>query len=171
MTAKKKILGVFTYFDDLLNAIKALKKEGVAIDNVYSPTARHEILSLMELPLLSKVRFFTLAGAITGVFTAIGLVIYTAVQWNLIVSGKPVVPTVPTVIVAFELLILFGILFTMFGWLFKSRLPRFTLPSGYDVRFSDNRFGILVSLKSERPEEVSILLKEAGAEEIHEIDE
>jgi hypothetical protein len=169
MSGKPALMGIFSYLDDLLNALKAVKERDVKIDTVYSPIHRHEIIDALGLKQLSTVRFFTLAGGILGVLTGIGLVVYTSLQWKLIVGGKPVIPTVPTVIVAFEFCILFSILFNLLGWVIKSRMPKFSMPDHYDPRFTEDRFGVLVLCPEADQEEVTRILREAGAEEVHEV--
>jgi hypothetical protein len=85
------------------------------------------------------------------------------------VSGKPIVPWIPFVIVGFEFLILFGVLLSFAGMLIHSRLPQRALPAYYDPRFSDDRFGLLIVCRQDEREKIAGLLKEAGAEEIHDI--
>ena len=53
--------------------------------------------------------------------------------------------------------------------LVTTRLPQWHIPAYYDPRFSIDRFGILVRGVETSQEEVSKILKDAGAEEVHEI--
>jgi len=170
MAQKQGLLGSFAYLDDLLEALKAVREQGLTIDAVYSPLPRHEIREAMRLK-TSPVRYFTLTGGILGVCTGVFLVVYTVLQWRFIVSGKPIVPFVPTVIVAFEFCILLGVLFNLTGMLINLRLPKFRLPAHYDVRFNQDRFGVLVLCSESEREGVSSLLMEAGAEEVQEVEE
>jgi hypothetical protein len=163
------VLGIFTSFDELLAAIRGLRQRNIKVHTVYSPTPRHEIGAALGLEVLSGVRFFTLVGGVTGILAAIALVAYSASRWMLIVSGKPPIPTVPLVIVAFEFLILFSILFNIAGMLIYSRLPAARLPDHYDTRFSEDHFGILVRGSDGEKETVTEILKGAGAEEVHEV--
>ena len=89
--------------------------------------------------------YFTLAGGIIGFFSGIGLAIYTALQWNLIVSGKPVVALIPFLIVGFEFTILFAVFGNVLGLLFQTNLPEFQSLRIYDPRCSGEHFGILAS--------------------------
>lgn len=163
------VLGIFTSFDELLAAIAGLRQKNIKVHTVYSPTPRHEIGQALGLSALSGVRYFTLIGGVAGILAAIGLVVYSASRWMLIVSGKPPIPTVPTVIVAFELLILFSIFFNLAGMLIFGRIPTTRLPDHYDTRFSEDHFGILVRGSGEEKEKAMEILKRAGAEEVHEI--
>lgn len=167
MTRQQALMAIFVYLDDLLAAIKAL--EGKARDlTVYSPAAHKEInKALRQKP--SPVRFYTFFGGLLGLVSGFSLAVYTALQWKFVVSGKPIIPWIPFVIVGFELLILFGVFASFAGLLIHSRLPRRRLPDYYDPRFSDNRFGLKVSYHSEDREKLTVLLQEAGAVEIHDL--
>lgn len=164
---KPMLIGVFTYLDEIVGALKALRDRGLEIHKVYSPVPSHHIRDAMGLK-PSMVRYFTLFGGILGVVVGIGLVVYTSLQWKFIVGGKPVVPKVPTVIVAFEFCILLSILFNLLGLMTTTRLPKLSLPVYYDPAFTQDRFGVLVVCREGETQEVAEMLKEAGAEEVHE---
>ncbi|MBI4762995.1 MAG: DUF3341 domain-containing protein [Deltaproteobacteria bacterium] len=162
------LLGIFIYLDDLLAAIKALDGKGLDL-TIYSPSAQGEIKeALRQNP--SPVRYYTLFGGLFGLISGFFLAYYTVLQWKFVVSGKPVIPWIPFVIVGFEFLILFGVFISFAGMLIHSRLPRRRLPVYYDPRFSDNRFGLLVACSSQDREKMAGLLREAGAEEIHDLE-
>jgi molybdopterin-containing oxidoreductase family membrane subunit len=161
-------MGIFVYLDDLLVAIKALDGKGQDF-TVYSPAAHGEIKeALQQKP--SPVRYYTLFGSLLGLISGFSLAVYTVLQWKFVVSGKPIIPWIPFVIIGFEFLILFGVLISFAGLLIHIRLPRRRLPVSYDPRFSDNRFGLLISCSSKEREKFAALLKKAGAEEIHDVE-
>lgn len=170
MAERTGLLGVFSYLDDLLAALRTFDKHNRPVHAVYSPVPRHEIREALGLK-PSSVRYFTLTGGILGLCTGVGLLVYTCLQWKFIVSGKPVVPFVPAVVVGFEFCILLGVLFNLLGMLTRARLPQLRLSSHYDDRFSQNRFGVVVLCTAQEREDVSKVLQEAGAEEIHEVRE
>ena len=161
----KGVVGIFAYLDDLLKAIHALNGANFRIDQVHSPTARHEIHEALGCG-SSPIRYFTLAGGAIGVLFGLALATYAHVQWHLITSGKPVLAWIPFFVIAFECCILFGVLSTLLGLSIMSGLPRFRIPVSYDPRFSQDRFGILVSCGEEEEETVTRLLRDAGAEEV-----
>ena len=161
------LMGVYEYFDDFLKGLKAVK-EGEFEFTTFTPTARHELTEAVGAK-PSPVRRYTLTGGILGVVLGPALGVYTVLAWKFVVSGKPVIPWIPFVIVAFEFTILLGVLFTFAGMLISARLPNRRLPSYYDPRFSLDRFGIMVSCGNEELENVKRLLREAGAEEVHEL--
>ena len=164
---KLAFMGIFAYLDDLIEAVEGLKR-AKANFTVYTPVPRHEIREAIGMK-PSPVRYFTLFGAIFGIISGLGLAVFTVLQWKFIVSGKPIVPWAPFVIIAFEFCILLGVLITVIGMLVTTRLPQLHIPPYYDPRFSVDRFGILVRGVETRQEEVSKILKDAGAEEVHEI--
>ncbi len=168
MASKLGVLGIFSYLDNLLAAIKSLRERQLKIETVYSPTARPEIQQAMGLR-PSSVRYFTLCGGLLGATTGMGLASYAHLQWNFVTSGKPVLAWIPFVIVGFEFTILLGILFTLAGLLIQTRLPRVRIPNHYDPRFTQDRFGIVVSCGEAEREIVFKILKDAGAEEVHEV--
>ena len=168
MTRQQALMGIFADLDDLLAAIKAL--DGKAQDlTVYSPAAHGEIKeALRQKP--SPVRYYTLFGGLFGLITGFSLAVYTVLQWKFVVSGKPIIPWIPFVIIGFEFLILFGVIISFAGMLIHSRLPRLLLPVHYDPRFSNDRFGLLIACSSQDREKLAGLLQEAGAEEIHDLE-
>jgi molybdopterin-containing oxidoreductase family membrane subunit len=103
---------------------------------------------------------------LTGTATGFALTIWTALKWNLITGGKPVVSIPPFVVIAFEMTILLGGLCTLLGLLVTSRLPSFKLSPRYDPRFSADRFGIEVTCEAAERRAVEDLLRGAGAEEV-----
>jgi len=160
------LIGVFKYLDDLVGALEVIRRNELKIQSVYSPVRSHEVLDALGLK-SSPVRYFTLVGAILGIATGFGLATYTALQWKFIVSGKPAVPRVPYVIIAFEFCILLGVFWNLASMWAKSRLPRLGLPPSYDPRFSRDRFGVMVLCSESDREKVMDILTQAGAEEVH----
>jgi hypothetical protein len=171
MAGKTAVVGVYEFLNELVAAIDALKRENIPVDTVYSPVPRHEIREALGISELSRVRFFTLTGAVLGIATGVFLVWYTSIQWYFIVGGKPAVPKVPAVIPAFEFLILIAVFFNLGAMLRKNRLPKFSLPAHFDGRFSQDRFGILVYCPEEQRERVKKIMEETGAEEVRRIEE
>ena len=162
------LLGIFCYLDDVLRALRRLKELNIQVHTVYSPARCDEIMEALEIK-PSPVRFFTLAGGVLGVIAGFALSIYTAVQWRFVVSGKPPVPLIPYVIEGFEVCILLSVFLNLAGIFLLTGMPRFRLPGHYDARFSEDRYGIVAFCPDGRETELSGLLKEAGAEEIHDV--
>jgi hypothetical protein len=160
-----KLLGVYSYVDDILGALGRLKGEDVKVETVYSPAPNEQLeRALGTRP--SPVRYFVLFGAMCGVVFGIYLAVYTATRWNLIVWGKPPVSIVPYVVLAFEFAVLFGVLAGILGFLVLSRMPNYSIPQHFDPLFTVDRFGLLLSCPPEARDRISALMLESGAEEV-----
>jgi len=162
------LLGIFPHLDDLLGALRQVKKEGFKILTVFSPIHFSEIQeTLGHKP--SVVRYFCLAGGILGGMSLVGLAVYAHLSFRLVTSGKPVLAWIPFVVVFFEGTVLLAVIFAVAAWVLKGRLPRVRSNPAYDPRFSEDRFGILVGYQGEEREAIRELLVEAGAEEIRDV--
>jgi hypothetical protein len=162
------VVGIFSYLDDVMLCIRLLREGRWTIEHVYSPTPRHEIQAVFDLR-TSSIRYFTFVGGAVGALFGLALPTYAHLQWHLITSGKPLLAWIPFFVIAFECCILFGVLSTLLGLSIMTRLPRFRLSDAYDSRFSQDRFGILVSCDEAEQETVLKLLMEAGAEEVRKV--
>jgi molybdopterin-containing oxidoreductase family membrane subunit len=103
-------------------------------------------------------------GGIIGFFTGFALAVYTAVQWNIIVSGKPVVAWIPFLIVGFEFTILFAVFGNVVGLLTQARLPEFDTLRAYDPRFSGEYFGIVATCDEGEEQKLKDFLASMGGE-------
>ena len=169
MAILRGLVGVFIYLDDVLNAIRKLNGEKIAIRNVYSPLRRPEILEAMEMK-PSRIRLVTLIAAILGGCSGLALATYAHLRWNLITSGKPVLPWIAWVVIFFEVLILVSVLSTVAALLIAGRIPRINYgKGGYSPRFSGDRFGVEVYGSAAELDRARRILEESGAEGIDEI--
>jgi ActD protein len=162
------VLGIFAHVDTATRAIRELRTRGMRSIATYSPVPLddfEEALTGHGLP-RSPVRLFTLVGALTGTASGFALTIWTALKWNLITGGKPVVSIPPFVPIAYELTILLGGLCTVLGLFVTARLPSLAVSPRYDPRFSTDRFGVEVACEAVERSAVEDLLRSAGAEEI-----
>ena len=162
-----RVVGVFAHVDTTVNALEELRAKGYHDLEVYSPVPVHEIADVLERDRpVSRVRIFTLLGALTGTFSGFFLTIWSAMKWNLVVGGKPIAAIPPFVVIAFELTILFGGIATLIGMVTLGRLPRFRPTASFDPRFTNDRFGVVVQCAAERSGSVKEILERSGAEEV-----
>ncbi len=163
MEVKRYIMGLFKDEEGAVGAIESLKTSAFKLHKVHSPVPSHRIMEALGGP-ESKVGYFTLVGGILGFFTGFLLAIYTASEWRLIVSGKPVVALVPFFIVGFEFTILFGVFGNIIGLLTQARLPRWKNLKQYDERCSGEHFGVVAQCDDADQDRLMAFFIEKGAE-------
>ena len=167
MTTTANVLGVFAHVDTTIQAIRDLRAKGFSDLTVYTPVPVEEIEHEVEkVRPLSKVRLFTLVGALTGTATGFFLTIWSSLKWELVTGGKAPVSIPPFVIIAFELTILLGGLASALAVLVLGHLPKLRPSATYDPRFTLDRFGVAVACLPEHVESVRSMLTAAGAEEV-----
>ncbi|HUF93337.1 MAG TPA: DUF3341 domain-containing protein [Candidatus Limnocylindria bacterium] len=161
------VLGVFAHVDTTVRALEELKAKGYHDLTVYSPVPVHEIEDVVERDRpVSRVRLFTMIGALTGTVSGFLLTLWSSVKWDIIVGGKAAASIPPYVVIAFELTILFGGLATLIGMVVLGRLPRLRPSPSFDPRFTNDRFGVAVHCSPDRSPSVRDILRTAGAEEV-----
>ena len=163
MSAEYRVMGLFMDEKRAISAIEAIKDSPWQLHRVHSPIPSHKISDALELK-KSKVGYFTLAGGITGFFSGFLLAAFTASQWNLIVSGKPIIALVPFFIVGFEFTILFAIFGNVVGLIHQMQLPEFKGLEQYDPRCSGHHFGVTVSCKADDLERLKLFFQNKGGE-------
>ncbi len=165
MSDSIQIVGVFSGEQECAHGIESLRRAGYPRPRVFSPIPSEKILEALEMP-KSPVRVCVLIGGIIGVLTGFALTIGTSLTWPHVAGGKPIISIPPYIIIAFELMILFGALSGVGSFLIFGRFPRLQSQPGYSPRFSDDRFGVLVNCAQGESTRVEMLLKDAGAEEV-----
>lgn len=163
MAAEPRVMGLFADDAKAARAIRELAEAGFTFRRAHGPILSERIREATGGH-GSPVGWFTLAGGIFGFAFGFALAIFTASQWNLIVSGKPVIALVPFLVVGFECTILFSVLGNVVGLLVCTRLPDFRGLEAYDPRCSGDRFGVLASCPAGREGELLEFFRKKGAE-------
>src|SRR5687768_18438881 len=84
------VVGVFQHVDTTVKALEELRAKGYHDLTVYTPIPVHEIEDVLERDRpVSRVRVFTLLGALAGLVAAWLLTQWTSMKWALFVGGKP----------------------------------------------------------------------------------
>lgn len=116
-------------FDDKHEFVKKLEQlvhSGVPRNTIrtFTPYLVHEAEELLDSS-QSGVRFFTGAGAVTGLAAGFAFTIFTVFDWpsTLITGGKPLVSLPAFLVIAYELTILIGCLTAFVGFLGLARMP------------------------------------------------
>ena len=163
MPLERYIMGLFKDEDQVVAAINDLKQSSYKFIRVNIPFPSHKIMDALKLK-KSMVGWFTLGGGIFGFLVGFALAVYTATQWDLIVSGKPIIAIVPFVVVGFEATILCAIFGNILGLLTQGRLPSFKGLKYYDPRCSGEHFGILASCAAEQEDGLKNFFRQQGGE-------
>jgi hypothetical protein len=165
MSNQLDIISVFTDEEHCAHAVERVRREKVDSFRVFAPVPSEKISESIGLG-RSPVRRWVLTGGILGIISGFALTIGTSMEWNLDAGGKPVASIPPYVIIAFELMVLFGGILAVLGFLFHARMPALEPISGYLPRFGSDRFGLAVRCSEADGARVEALLRAAGAEEI-----
>jgi len=109
MSENKKILAIYSYMDLLIDTIKELRSKGFEDIRAFSPVPSHEIEDALDKGYEpSKVKYFTLCGAILGACVGAAFTVLTSLDWPIVTSAKPIVSVPPYMIIIFECMILIG---------------------------------------------------------------
>jgi hypothetical protein len=165
-TMESGVLGAFKYEDAAIDAITRLKSSGYRDLTVYSAAPNHHIEEALDQP-VSWVRAFTLIGGLTGCTAGFGMTIWMSLDGPLRVGGKPIAAIPPYVVLAFELTILYGAMFTVLGIVILSAMKSLKRRP-FKEAFSDDRIGIFVPCGPDQRPAVARFLTEVGSEEVTE---
>ncbi len=164
MSPEVELVGAFTNEESLLGCVERLRQARARF-RVYSPIPMpHVNAAIYQRP--SFVRWWVLLGGITGAVSAFVLTIGTSLEWNLVAGGKPIASLPPYIIIAFEMMVLFGGISAVLGWILLSNLPTFEPLSGYRSRFTADEFGVVVRCAEDETPRLESMLREAGAQDI-----
>jgi len=163
------VWAIFEYLDETTDTIEQVREQGVQ-PTVITPCPRHEIDHALGNP-STIVPWIALAFGALGCLIGFSLPAWTASDWVLPVSGKPIVAIPPFTIIGFELTILFTAIHTLLGLAILGIIDsfRFPIPNAEKSypRFQRARFGGVVRCDAATSEEFEAIMKKNGAEEVH----
>ncbi len=163
MATDISVIGLFPDEQKTAAVIESISGYPWQIDRVHSPFPSHRIFDALKLK-KSPIGWITLVGGIIGFFSGFSLAIYTALEWKLIVWGKPIVAWIPFVIVGFEFTILFSVFANVLGLLFVGNLPDYQGLKKYDPRCSGEYFGIVATCTEGEQDKVIEFFQNQGGE-------
>ena len=117
------------------------------------------------------IKRFTFLGGLFGGLFGFALAAGTAVLYLHPVGGRPIITIPPYLIITYEMLIFFGILFTVAGFFISSRLPAFR-DRVYLPETAVDKFAVSVTCDNEEHlKRAEAILHEAGAEKVQAVEE
>ncbi len=119
----------------------------------------------------SPVRWVSLAGGLIGIATAVFITVWMSQNYPLVVGGKSIVSWPPFLVVCFELMVLFGAIFSVLGFLWFAYLPNYRPSNAYRPELAVDRFALYFPCGPDSPERARAdqLLRETGARDVHDV--
>jgi hypothetical protein len=141
------VMGEFSEPEDLVEAGRRIRAMGYSKIDAMTPFPVHGIDEAIGIP-YSKIGWIVICGALAGITTAQVLIYYVgAIDYPLIIGGKPLFDFTYSIPPTFELAVLFSAITTFMCTWALSGLPRLYHPSmNYRNahRASDDRFLLVV---------------------------
>ena len=179
MSANPKPYGLLAEFDntaDVLHAAEKIRNAGFRSWDVYMPFPIHGMDKAMGLK-NSKVGWFSFIGGVSGYTTGMLMIWWmNAVDYKLMIGGKPMFSPNAAFPPSYELTILFGAFGAILGMLFLNRLPRLNHPLLKHKRFalaSHDKFYVVIETADPKYSEVETrkLLETAGSKRIEMVED
>lgn len=161
---------------DVMHAAEAVRDAGYRRWDVFSPYPIHGMDAAMGLK-NSKVGWFSFTGGVLGYTTGMLMIWFlNAVDYPIIVGGKPMFSPFGAFPPSYELTILFGSFGALLGMLFLNRLPRLHHPLLKNARFAQvthDRFYVVIETTDPKysESEARKLLETAGSKHIEMVGE
>ena len=163
-------VGVFHGPDSALTAAGKLKGAGFATLELMSPVPMEGVEEVLGEK-KSVIKHFTFFGGLIGGISGFLLAAGTAVLWAHPTGGRPIIAIPPYLIITYELTILFGILFTVLGFLISARLPAIR-DRVYVPESAVDKFVVTVACDNDEDfKRAEAILLETGAEQVRELAE
>jgi hypothetical protein len=178
MSASKPY-GLLAEFDkpaDVMHAAEQVRDAGYKVWDVHTPYPIHGMDEAMGLK-NSKVGWFSFFGGLTGYTSGMLLIWWTnAVDYKIMIGGKPMFSPFGAFPPSYELTILFGAFGALLGMLFLNRLPRLHHPLLKHDRFklvTHDKYFIVIETADPKysPKETRELLEKAGSKRIELVEE
>lgn len=167
MAVKKFVVGCFYDEQVLFPAVKAVRKQGYKIHDVYTPMPIHGLDAAMGLrdTSLHTAGFIY---AITGTATALGFITWAlTTDWPLNFGGKPHFSLPAWIPIIFELTVLFSAVGMVLTFCYLCQLAPFVKKDHFHLRATDDTFVMAIECNDRtNEEEVKQFLAGLGAQEI-----
>jgi hypothetical protein len=170
------IIAEFRTAASVLHAAEKVRDAGYRRWDVFTPFPVHGMDKAMGLK-NSKVGWFSFIGGVIGYTTGMLMIWWmNAVDYRLVVGGKPMFSPYSAFPPSYELTILFGAFGSLGGMLFLNRLPRLYHPLLKNKRFAlvtHDRFFVVIETDDPKfsETETRALLEKAGSRHIEMVEE
>src|SRR5260370_41008194 len=160
----------------VLHAAEKVRDAGFHHWDVFTPFPVHGMDRAMGLR-NSRVGWFTFLGGVTGYTTGMLMIWWmNALDYPIVIGGKPMFRPFAAFPPSYELTILFGAFGSLFGMLFLNRLPRLHHPLLKNKRFAPvthDRFFVVIECDDPKYSEIEVrkLLEDAGSNHIEIVEE
>ena len=171
--------GIIAEFEnpaDVMHAAEKVRDAGFRHWDVFTPYPIHGLDQAMGLK-NSKVGYFSFTGGVLGYTTGMLMIWFlNAVDYPLIVGGKPMFSPFGAFPPSYELTILFGSFGALLGMLFLNKLPRLHHPLLKHRRFAlatHDRYFVVIETNDPKYSDVETrkLLEDAGSRHIEMVEE
>jgi hypothetical protein len=176
MPAKYAIMAEFETPAAILQAAQKVHDAGFHNWDVFTPFPIHGMDRAMGIK-NSKVGWFSFIGGCTGYLTGMLMIWFmNAVDYRIVIGGKPMFSPFYSFPPSYELTILFGSFGALLGMLFLNRLPRLHHPLLKNRRFAlatHDRFFVVIETSDEKfsDYETRRLLESLGSRHIEWVEE
>ena len=170
----KGLTAEFDSVDSLLAACRRIRDAGYTKTDAFTPFPVHGIDTALGIR-PTVLPWIALGGGVIGCLTALAMQIWmNGIDYQYIISGKPMISLPAFIPVAFELTILLASFGAFFGMLALNKLPRFSNPLFTNPRFdrsTDDRFFLFIDSADQRfqLDGARKLLGECGSEYVQEV--
>lgn len=165
------VVGRFSDGPELVEAARAVRQAGYTKLDACTPFPVHGIDEAMAIP-RSKLGFIVASIGVMGTISALLLIWWTgAVDYPLVIGGKPLFAIEFSIPVTFELTVLFSAFAAVFGMFALNGLPRLHHPVFHYsdfARATDDSFLLVIEATDPRfqAEQSALLLRTLGAEAV-----
>ena len=179
MSVTSKTFGIMAEYTtpaDAMHAAEKVRDAGFRKWDVFTPFPVHGMDRAMGLK-NSKVGWFSFIGGVTGYTTGMLMIWWmNAVDYKIMIGGKPMFSPFGAFPPSYELTILLGAFGAIGGMLFLNRLPRLHHPLLKNKRFAlatHDRFFVVIETADPKFNEVETrkLLEAAGSKRIELVEE
>ena len=170
------LMAEFSTVDEIMQAAEAVRDAGYEKWDCHTPFPVHGLNGAMGLK-ETKLPLFVFGAGFTGALAGLAMQYWmNAVDYPIVISGKPLFPLPANIPVIFELTILFAALTAFGGMIALNRLPRHSNPLFTSERFrrvTDDRFFVVIEADDPKFDESAAtrLLESLGGLGIERVEE